>query len=70
MIKGVGGFQHNEWRSFHSERRNAEARNILDGDLIEGFLELSREDMERVVDGTGVSMEDAVKLIDELTRLH
>lgn len=35
VIKGVGGFDHAEWRAFRSERTKADARGFIDGDLIE-----------------------------------
>lgn len=35
VIKGVGGFDHAEWRAFRSERTTAEAKGFVDGDLIE-----------------------------------
>ena len=42
VVGGVGGFSHAKWRSFHNEHRNktAEARNYVDGDLVESFLDL------------------------------
>ena len=48
MIKGVGGFSHAEWRAFHNEHTESECRSFVDGDLIEQFLDLKRESMERV----------------------
>jgi DNA damage-binding protein 1 len=35
VIKGIGGFDHAEWRAFRSERTKADARGFIDGDLIE-----------------------------------
>ena len=40
VIKGVGGFEQEEWRSFRNERKTVESRQFLDGDLIERFLDL------------------------------
>ncbi len=34
-VRGVGGFSWAEWRNFGNERRNADVRNFIDGDLIE-----------------------------------
>jgi len=48
VIRCVGGFSHATWRSFCNERKTVEASNILDGDLIEQFLELGPDEMERV----------------------
>jgi DNA damage-binding protein 1 len=69
-IKGVGNMSHEQWRSFHNDKKTAEARNFLDGDLIESFLDLSRSKMEVVSKAMGVSVEDLSKIVEELTRLH
>ena len=52
VILGVGGFTHQQWRAFKSERRplnkSSESRGFIDGDLIQLFLNLSRDKMEQV----------------------
>ncbi|GMJ12602.1 damaged DNA binding protein 1A [Hibiscus trionum] len=70
VIKGVGGLSHEQWRSFNNEKRTSEAKNFLDGDLIESFLDLSRGKMEEVSKAVGVSVEELSKRVEELTRLH
>ncbi|KAL1918136.1 uncharacterized protein VTP21DRAFT_3402 [Calcarisporiella thermophila] len=76
VIQGIGGFDHKEWRSFRNERRTTEAFNILDGDLIESFLDLKRPEMEAVVAGEkggvalGKSVEEVIKMVEELMRIH
>jgi len=49
VIKGVGGLDHASWRSFSNERKVVPSRGFIDGDLIESFLELSRDRKEQVV---------------------
>jgi len=70
VVKGVGGFHHDQWRSFFNERKTSDARNFLDGDLIETFLDLKRSKMEEIAVQIGVSVEDLCKRIEELQRLH
>ncbi|XP_010445239.1 PREDICTED: DNA damage-binding protein 1b-like [Camelina sativa] len=70
VIKGVGGLSHEQWRSFNNEKRTAEAKSYLDGDLIESFLDLSRGKMEEVSKGMDVQVEELCKRVEELTRLH
>ncbi|XP_022727310.1 DNA damage-binding protein 1a isoform X2 [Durio zibethinus] len=70
VIKGVGGLSHEQWRSFNNEKRTAEAKNFLDGDLIESFLDLSRGKMGEISKAMGVSVEELSKRVEELTRLH
>ncbi|KAK2188211.1 hypothetical protein NP493_140g03066 [Ridgeia piscesae] len=80
IIKSVGKIDHSFWRSFHNERKTEPAAGFIDGDLIESYLDLSREKMQDVAqglqmdDGTGMKREatvdDLVKIIEELTRIH
>uniref|UniRef100_A0A2P2KL48 DNA damage-binding protein 1 n=1 Tax=Rhizophora mucronata TaxID=61149 RepID=A0A2P2KL48_RHIMU len=70
VIKGVGGLSHEQWRSFNNEKKTAEAKNFLDGDLIESFLDLSRGRMDEISKSMGVSVEELCKRVEELTRLH
>ncbi|KAL0918442.1 hypothetical protein M5K25_010451 [Dendrobium thyrsiflorum] len=70
VIKGVGGLSHEQWRSFNNEKKTVDARNFLDGDLIESFLDLSRSRMEEISKTIGVSVEELCKRVEELTRLH
>jgi len=43
-----------------------EAKHFLDGDLIESFLDLSQEDMLKVVKGLDVSVDELCKRIEAL----
>ncbi|XP_010537808.1 PREDICTED: DNA damage-binding protein 1a [Tarenaya hassleriana] len=70
VIKGVGGLNHEHWRSFNNEKRTADARNFLDGDLIESFVDLSRSKMEEISKAMNVPVEELCKRVEELTRLH
>ncbi|XP_064600976.1 DNA damage-binding protein 1-like [Liolophura sinensis] len=80
VIKSVGKISHCVWRSFYTERKLESAEGFIDGDLIESFLDLSREKMQEVVqglqmdDGSGMKREatvdDLLKMIEELTRIH
>ncbi|XP_073392348.1 DNA damage-binding protein 1 isoform X2 [Physcomitrium patens] len=70
VIKGVGGLSHEQWRSFSNERKTVDARNFLDGDLIESFLDLSRNKMEEIAAPLEISVEELCKRVEELTRLH
>lgn len=70
VIKGVGGLSHEQWRSFNNEKKTADAKNFLDGDLIETFLDLNRTRMDEISKAVGVSVEELCKRVEELTRLH
>ncbi|KAJ8548958.1 hypothetical protein K7X08_030924 [Anisodus acutangulus] len=70
VIKGVGGLSHEQWRSFYNEKKTVDAKNFLDGDLIESFLDLRRNRMEEISKAMAVPVEELMKRVEELTRLH
>ena len=49
VIRHVGDFGHQQHRACHAERRIHPAHGFIDGDLVEGFLDLDRSTMEAVV---------------------
>ena len=64
VIKGVGGFSHAEWRSFQNEHIVADCRSFVDGDLIEQFLDLKRESMERIAKVQACSAPGQIRLLE------
>ncbi|KAI1309419.1 DNA damage-binding protein 1 [Halotydeus destructor] len=81
VIKSVGKIDHEFWRSFANERKTEACYNFIDGDLIESFLDLSRDKMAEVTKGVMIddddsgmrreaTVDDLVKIIEELTRIH
>ncbi|KZS04522.1 DNA damage-binding protein 1 [Daphnia magna] len=80
VIKPVGKIEHSFWRSFATERKVEPCEGFIDGDLIESFLDLSSDKMKEVAnglqmdDGSGMkreaTVEDIIKLIEDLTRIH
>jgi len=70
VIKGIGGFSHSDWRSFINERKCCEARNFLDGDLIECFLDLRRDKMQEVAAIMDMSVDDLTRRVEDMQRLH
>ncbi|GIX79235.1 DNA damage-binding protein 1, partial [Caerostris extrusa] len=80
VIKSVGKISHSFFELFQTERKFDPSNGFIDGDLIESYLDLSREQMEAVIDGilyddgTGVkrpaTVDDLVKIVEELTRIH
>ncbi|TKY60195.1 DNA damage-binding protein 1a [Spatholobus suberectus] len=57
IIKGVGGISHEQWRSFNNEKKTVEARNFLDGDLIESFLDVNNSKTDEISKAMDVSVE-------------
>jgi len=56
IIKSVGKIDHEFWRCFQTERKTEPCIGFIDGDLIESFLDLSRDKMEEVVSGVMVRL--------------
>lgn len=74
-IKGLGYMPWAKYRAFKNEKREAdEPFRFVDGELVEGFLNLSPEEMAEVVGelGSGVDVDvDRVKgMLEGLKRLH
>ena len=80
VIKSVGKIDHDFYRSFSTERKTERCEGFIDGDLIESFLDLNPAKMKEVSqglmvsDGTGMkteaTVEDLIKIVEELTRIH
>jgi len=79
VIVSVGKIEHSSWRSFSNERKTEQAEGYIDGDVIESFLDLPRVQMEEVVSGLQIedggmkrdcTVEDLIKQVEELTRIH
>ncbi|XP_052756442.1 DNA damage-binding protein 1 [Galleria mellonella] len=79
-IKSVGKITHVFWRSFNTDIKTEPAEGFIDGDLIESFLDLSREKQQETVkglqidDGGGMkrdaTVDDLIKIVEDLTRIH
>ena len=78
-IKGVGDLSHAAYRSFQKQHQRKEAFGVIDGDLVERFLDLDAEAMQRVVEGTDqnnghtrmeLSVAEVTRMVEELARMH
>ncbi|KAG6755111.1 hypothetical protein POTOM_040925 [Populus tomentosa] len=70
VIKGVGGLSHEQWRSFNNEKKTVDAKNFLDGDLIETFLDLSHSQIEEIGKTMNTIVEELYEKVEELARLR
>ncbi len=77
VVKGVGGFTHEEWRSFTNGRRTSPSSNFIDGDLVESYLDMPRPNQEEVLRHVDTpageqpwTVEDVVQRVEEMQRLH
>lgn len=79
IIKSVGKIEHNFWRSFSNDRKTEPYQGFVDGDLIESFLDLPAAQMQEVASNLQIedegmkreaTVEDLVKLVEDLTRIH
>ena len=70
-VAGVGGFKHSEWRSFRHELRGKSepARNFIDGDLIESFLDLKPEKQDAVAADMRCDRAELARRVEDLVRL-
>lgn len=77
VVKGVGGFSHEEWRSFTNGRRTSPSSNFIDGDLVESYLDMPRPNQEEVLRHVDTpagdqkwSVQDVIHRVEEMQRLH
>lgn len=70
VIRGVGGLSHREWRQFQSDRRVEESKAIIDGDLVQLFLELATKQQEAIANKIGVRLQDCIKRVEDASRIH
>ena len=70
-IQGVGCFKHSEWRSFRHELRGKSepARNFIDGDLIESFLDLKPEKADAIAADMKCDRAEITRRVEDLIRL-
>lgn len=60
-IKSVGKIEHANWRSFRTDQKVERCEGFIDGDLVESFLDLSREHMRESAAGLMVRACDWMK---------
>lgn len=72
LIPGVGGLIHAEWREMVHDNppRTAPARNFVDGDLVERFLDLPAPQMARVAGMVNKNVDYVIQRVEEMHRLH
>lgn len=64
--RGVGGFMHSEYRAFQTERRTDNARNFVDGDLIEQFLDWAPERQAETAAALGFDVATIIARIEAI----
>ena len=77
MVSSLGGVPFNSYRAFKNQVREAEEPyRFVDGEMIEGFLNLKQDSQEIVVNGLGEvgskagGLEGVRELVEGLRRLH
>ncbi|KAI8927951.1 mono-functional DNA-alkylating methyl methanesulfonate N-term-domain-containing protein [Entophlyctis helioformis] len=74
VVQGVGGLEHAEWRRFVTERKQCPQAGMIDGDLVETFLELNQAQQEQVeafvTQRVPTGLQELIKLVEDLTRIH
>ncbi|CAG8461735.1 4837_t:CDS:10 [Gigaspora rosea] len=70
VIGSIGDLSHKEWRSMRKGNKLYEARGFIDGDLIESFLDRSRSEMVQIAEECDMKVDELLKIVEELTRIH
>ncbi|CAM4789835.1 unnamed protein product [Rotaria magnacalcarata] len=77
-VPSVGKIEHGTWRSFESDERSDVSCGFVDGDLIETYLDLPKTVQQELIKDLhgennvqlNTSVEELVKIIEELARIH
>lgn len=71
LIYGAGGLSHREWRAFCNDRKYEESsQGFIDGDLIEGFLDLPAQRKQKVAAALQLSVEAITERVEQAQRIH
>ncbi|XP_031628469.1 DNA damage-binding protein 1 isoform X2 [Contarinia nasturtii] len=79
-IKSVGKIEHSFYRSYYTDVKLEPCEGFIDGDLVESFLDLNREKMTECIAGMEIAngsngpkeatVDDVIKIVEDLTRIH
>jgi hypothetical protein len=65
------GYVDDRWRAFSNGRKKGlKSKGFIDGDFVEGFLDLDPSVRERCCVGIEGGVDEVGRLIEELSRLH
>eukprot|EP00172_Hildenbrandia_rubra_P004476 Plantae.Rhodophyta-Hildenbrandia_rubra.ctg9125.p1 GENE.Plantae.Rhodophyta-Hildenbrandia_rubra.ctg9125~~Plantae.Rhodophyta-Hildenbrandia_rubra.ctg9125.p1 ORF type:complete len:1076 (-),score=193.32 Plantae.Rhodophyta-Hildenbrandia_rubra.ctg9125:697-3924(-) len=72
IFAGVANIEHDTWRQMRIEKPNATAAaaGFIDGDLVEQFMDLKQVQMQKVAEHVGASVDEIVRQVEEMQRLH
>jgi DNA damage-binding protein 1 len=68
VVKGIGNFDHSEWRAYNDARKTSPHSNFIDGDLVEGVLDFSPEEQNRIAKAVGIPVEEMIKKIEAVSQ--
>ncbi|CAG8612770.1 1554_t:CDS:2, partial [Cetraspora pellucida] len=67
VIGSIGDLSHKDMKKGN---KLYEARGFIDGDLIESFLDRSRSEMVQIAEECEMKVDELLKIVEELTRIH
>lgn len=71
VVRGVGGFTHDQWRAFSNERKNVPSRGFIDGDLVERFLDLKPAQQAQIGHELSLPAEEIARRVESISQaLH
>lgn len=66
--RGIGGFDHSAWRSYHDNRKTSPSSNFIDGDLVESILEFSPAEQEKIANAAHMPLPELIKLVEMVSQ--
>ena len=69
-VETYGLMNNATYRSFTTDRKQSKARGVIDGDLVQRFLQLSSDMRQRVAEQYGFVVSDAVEVLETIARVY
>lgn len=69
LVCGLGGFSNEEWRQVICNNRCFPRKNFIDGDLIESYFDLRKEEMDEIAKYLGMTSDDVCRQIEGVSQI-
>ncbi|KAJ3268655.1 DNA damage-binding protein 1a, partial [Terramyces sp. JEL0728] len=70
QLPTIGNLSHDRFREFESQKLCVKKEGFIDGDLIEAFIDLDTDMRQQVANEIGEPVEELIKIVQDLSRIH
>lgn len=69
LVSGLGGFSNEEWRQVICNDRCFPRKNYIDGDLVESYFDLRKEEMDEIAKNISMTSDEVCRRIESVSQL-